>query len=138
MITMQLIAQSKTKTRSKPCQLLPTLVETGAAQRREEGRPKGAKTIECCKGHSAASLGAELGLRLWLGLLLRLRLGLLLQIREMKPGRILLLHNMVRIIPSLDRDPHHIYWIMMRQRMGSRIMNVLMKMEKQRFKKIKW
>ena len=125
---MQLIAQSKTKMRSKPCQSLPTLVETGAAQRRGEGRPKGAKPIECCKGHLAASLGAELGLRL----------GLLLQIREMKPGRILLLHNMVRIIPSLDRDPHHIYWIMMRQRMGSRIMNVLMKMEKQRFKKIKW
>ena len=41
---MQLIAQSKTKTRSKPCQSLPTLVETGAAQRRGEGHPKGEKT----------------------------------------------------------------------------------------------
>ena len=138
MITMQLIAQSKTKTTSKPCQSLPTLVETGAAQRREEGRPKGAKTIECCKGHSAASLGAELGLRLWLGLLLRLRLGLLLQMREMKPGQILLLHNMVRIIPSLERDPRHIYWMIMRQRMGSRIVNMWLKMEKRRLKKFKW
>ena len=102
------------------------------------GASQGAKPIECCKGHLAASLGAELGLRLWLGLLLRLRLGLLLQMREMKPGRILLLHNMVRIIPSLERDPRHIYWMMMRQRMGSRIMNMWMKMEKQRLKKIKW
>ena len=138
MITMELIAQSKTKIRSKPCQSLPTLVETGAAQRRGEGRPKGAKPIECCKGHLAASLGAELGLQLLLGLLLWLRPGLLLQMREMKPGRILLLHNMVRIIPSLERDPRHIYWMIMRQRMGSRIVNMWLKMEKRRLKKFKW
>ena len=133
---MQLIAQSKTKNEEQTMPITPYPGRNRSSSKERGGASKGGKT--CCKGHLAASLGAELGLRLWLGLLLRLRLGLLLQIREMKPGRILLLHNMVRIIPSLDRDPHHIYWIMMRQRMGSRIMNVLMKMEKQRFKMIKW
>ena len=83
----------------------------------------------------AASLGAELGLWLWLGLLLWLQLGLLLQMREMKPGRVLLLHCMVRIIPSLESNPRRIYWMMMRHRMGSRIMNMWMEMKKANIEK---
>ena len=138
MITIQLIAQSKTKKEEQTRLITPYPGRNRNSSKERGGHPKGAKPIECCKGHLAASLGAELGLWLWLGLLLWLQLGLLLQMREMKPGRVLLLHCMVRIIPSLESNPRRIYWMMMRHRMGSRIMNMWMKMKKQRLKKIKW
>ena len=97
------------------------------------GASQGGKTYRMLQG----SFGSKPWSRAWTAAVAWSAAVAAAGMREMKPGRILLLHSMVRIIPSLERDPRHIYWMMMRQRMGLRIMNMWMKIEKQRLKNIK-
>ena len=97
------------------------------------GASQGGKTYRMLQG----SFGSKPWSRAWAAAVAWSAAVAAAGMREMKLRRILLLHCMVRIIPSLERDQRHIYWMMMRQRMGLRIMNMWMKVEKDWRKKTK-